>query len=325
MTNANPSRRCCSSSASKRPPGSGRSTGYLRRPARRGRPTTTPTTGKSPASPPTSTSSTKRSPTKKPQKTGKASPNPSKRNSPNSRTPRSPPPPRKGTHGQTEKRCRTRNPRRLRRREANPGEGERAGRQTRRRHRTRQPRNRAGEPGAGGGRRVVPRPRGAAEESAGAPDIHRPGRAHARYPRPARRPCRRALRADRGTGRADRGRNRQSRRPRRPRLRLQRAHLATRHPRRRHRRQPGRTRTGRGNRMSAPEPAQNATPAELEYAADPLSRELVREDLVDQTCKKLVDILDKQIRPNLTQAEYAKVIERAKKELDGGPLEEMAY
>src|SRR5262249_39699695 len=283
-TNASPSKPSCSSNASKHPPGSGRSPGRLPRPAHHGRPTTTPTTGKSPASPPTSTSSTKRSPTKQPPKTGKASPNPSKRNSPNSRTRCSPPPPRKGTYASSQ----NQNPRR----------------RTRRRRRCRSGR---------GNRRL--------RQSVRAQHIQGPGRGA---------PRRRELRRQPRPGRA---RNRQPRRPRWLRQRLQRPQLvparAPGHPCGPPPPSPGRGRatpTERGGpRMSAPDPAANAPPAELEYAADPLSRELVREDLVDQTCQKLVDILDKQIRPNLTQAEYAKVIERAKKELDGEPLGEMAY
>jgi hypothetical protein len=77
--------------------------------------------------------------------------------------------------------------------------------------------------------------------------------------------------------------------------------------------------------MSAPEASKYATPAEAEYAADPLGRELLRDDVIDQASKKLVEHLDKQVRPNLSQAEFREVIKRAKKDLDGEPIEETKF
>jgi hypothetical protein len=77
--------------------------------------------------------------------------------------------------------------------------------------------------------------------------------------------------------------------------------------------------------MSAPEAPPGATPAEVEFSEDPLARGLIRADVVDEAYAKVITLLEKQVRPHLTQAEFGEVVTRLKKELSGDPITEMQY
>jgi hypothetical protein len=64
-----------------------------------------------------------------------------------------------------------------------------------------------------------------------------------------------------------------------------------------------------------PEPVVVEDPPAWPYPDDPLDRKLLREDVVEQTVKRILDGIEKQFAQHVSRAEWAEVVARVKERI----------